>query len=110
MEEIRRAGVEWWEWTRVKTVRNFSKKKERNGEAVKVERGRDGGGNFEGGGASSIRISAAPQWGEGGWGEKGKEGGEDESWGWEGRVRMKNCHSLHSLHYTGTKHDGRYLT
>ena len=33
-------------------------------------RGRNGGGNFRGGGASSIWISAAPQWGEGGWGEK----------------------------------------
>lgn len=52
-----------------------------------MERKEREGGNLWGGGASSIRISAAPQWGEGGWGEKERreermkvgEGGEGEN-------------------------------
>lgn len=91
-----------------------SDRTEKNVEAVKLEMdGKMGKGwrKFKGGGASSIRISAAPQ--------RGKREDRVRRNGPSRRmkvlrlgrgVRMKNCHSLHSLHYTGTKHDGRYLT
>lgn len=72
--------------------------KKRNGEAVRAE-GEEEGRKLQGRGASSIRISAGPQWGEGEWDEKeSREERMKVGVGGEGENEELPFASLTSLH------------
>lgn len=70
----------------------------RKGEAVKVKRKKQGR-KLKGWGASSIQISAGPQWGEGGWaGKERRKHGMKVGVGGEGENEELPFASLTSLH------------